>query len=439
MTTSSNQNLALILLNKKYWFAHFLIVAGICIAGLIYLGGATYMGAPPLVDFKSPSGETVIAQGQIEHGKEVFHLRGLMSYGSFWGDGAERGPDFTADALHRTVVSMRTFYEDALKARTGSQTVSQYDRDAIAEQVRREVHNNTFDEEAGVINLNDAQVFALEELNVHYTRMFNDADYEEAYDPAGYITDVGNLRDLTTFFFWGGWVSAADRPGENYSYTHNWPGDADAGNAPTVATFVWSVLSIFALFLGIGAVLYVYGQMKMQPVDVFEGQDGNGNGNSLWLTTYDLENEYVRPTQKATYKFFALAIIVFGVQVLAGIISATDFVRPFGVSLNELIPFNVARSYHTLLQIYWFFMCLVGYTIFFLPRISKVPSGQKFLIDLLMSCVSSRVLARWSVFILARRASSLAPLHTGLVVRVGSSWNLAAPSSLRCWLRLPCG
>ena len=382
------QNLAMILLNKKYWLVHFLIVAAISISGLIYLGGATYMGAPPLVDFVSSTDQTVISQAQIKRGQEVFHLRGLMSYGSFWGDGAERGPDFTADALHRTVMAMRGFYEDELKASGGDQAVTQYDRDAIAAQVIRQVHNNTFDENAGHIRINDAQIHAFEELNVHFTRMFTDPYYSEAFDPAGYISDPGQLRDLTAFFFWGGWVSAANRPGETYSYTHNWPGDKAAGNTPTEATFFWSVFSIFALFVGIGAVLYVYGQMKTQPVDVFEGGhngNGDGNGNGMSLTTYDLENEHVRPTQRATYKFFVLAVIVFGVQVLAGIISATDFIRPFGVSLNEIIPFTVARSYHTLLQIYWFFMCWVGYTIFFLPRISKVPKGQKGLIDLLFA------------------------------------------------------
>ena len=104
MSTSSDQNLALWLVNKKNWLTHFLIVAGICIAGLIYLGGATYTGAPPLEDYVSATtGETVFTRAQIKRGQELFHIRGLMSYGSFWGDGAERGPDFTADALHRTV------------------------------------------------------------------------------------------------------------------------------------------------------------------------------------------------------------------------------------------------------------------------------------------------------------------------------------------------
>ncbi len=398
MSTETGTNLALVLLNKRYWLAHFMIVAVICITGLIYLGGATYAGAPPLVDFVSPSGETVISQKQIKRGQEVFHLRGLMAYGSFWGDGAERGPDFTAEALHRTVLGMRSYYTTELEDRAGPGSSDQYHQDAIAARVIREVHNNAFDEELGTIELNDAQISAFAELVDHYTQMFKNPDYKDAFVMDEYISDLDQLEDLSAFFFWGGWVAAANRPGETYSYTHNWPGDKDAGNTPTEATFFWSVFSIFALFLGIGAVLYVYGQMREQPVDVFEGSD-NGTGSTS-LTTYDLENEHVRPTQKATYKFFALAIIVFGVQILAGIIGATDFIRPFGINLNELIPFTVARSYHTLLQIYWFFMCWVGYTIFFLPRISKVPPGQLFLINLLfVLCVITGVGALVGIYL----------------------------------------
>ncbi len=390
----SSRNLAVVLMSKKNWPALFALVAAISIAGLLYLGGATYSGAPPLEDFTTPSGEVLISREQIMRGEEVFHLRGLMSWGSFWGDGGERGPDFSADALHRTAVSMKDFYVKQL----GGGKLSQYDDDAISARVRRELHNNTYDENTGLIQLNAAQVYAFERLNEHYTRMFNDATYSEAFSPAGYISDPDQLRDLTSFFFWGGWVAAANRPGEDYSYTHNWPGDKAAGNTPTDANFMWSLFSIFALILGIGAVLYVYGEMKDQPGDVFE-TSGNVNGQ-MSLTTYDLENEYVRPTQKATYKFFVLAIIVFGVQVFAGILSAMDFVRPFGYDFNEVIPFTVLRSYHTLLQIFWFFMCWVGYTIFFLPRISKVPKGQKTLINLLFFlCVVTGAGALFGIYL----------------------------------------
>ena len=38
-------------------------------------------------------------------------MRGLMAYGSFLGDGSERGPDYTADALHQFALGMGKFYE----------------------------------------------------------------------------------------------------------------------------------------------------------------------------------------------------------------------------------------------------------------------------------------------------------------------------------------
>ena len=192
--------MALILLNKKYWLTHFLIVVIIGVAGLIYLGRATYTGAPPLVDFTTSTGEVVISRPLIKHGQEVFHLRGLMAYGSFWGDGAERGPDFTADALHRTAVAMVSFYQnEVMKERA----VAQYDIDAIAAKVRRELHTNTWDEQVGIIRLSEAQIYAFQVLNEHYTRMFTDPDYPELFQ-IGYITDPEDIRGLTAFFYWGG-------------------------------------------------------------------------------------------------------------------------------------------------------------------------------------------------------------------------------------------
>lgn len=377
---NSESNLALWLLNKKNWLTHFLVVCAISVSGLVFLGQQTYSGAPPLVDYVDSAGNTVIAQKEIAHGKELFLLRGLMAYGSFWGDGAERGPDFTAEAMHRMAVSMRAYYAEQQKAAMGVQELTGYEQDAIAQRVVRDLKNNAYDEQAGHITLNDAQIFAWKELHEHYTRMFTDPTYQDRMEPINQLSGEQNLRDVAAFFYWGGWVSAAQRPGKDYSYTHNWPYDPAAGNYATTDTFIWTFISIFCLWIGISVVLYVYGQMKDQPVDVFETQ-GNVEGHSL--TTSDLENGYVRPTQKATYKFFALAMVCFGLQVIGGIVGAADFIKPFGINLNELLPFSVARSYHALLQIFWFFMCWVGYTIFFLPRLAKVPKGQLFLVNLL--------------------------------------------------------
>ena len=376
------------LLKKQNWWLQFAIVAGISVVGLLALGFWTYDGAPPVVPFVSATtGETVIPLDHIVRGKELFHIRGLMSWGSFFGDGADRGPDYTADGLHRTQVSMQAYYESQIKDRP----ITQNDRDGISVRVRREIHANGYDPQAGKILINDAQIFALNELEKHYVKVFTDPTYKEKFsiNINNYISDPADLRALTSFFFWGSWVAGADRPGTTYSYTHNWPYDPAVGNLPTSPTLFWSFLSILALFAGTMLILYVYGQMKELPGDPFNGANGGT------LTTIELEKgyEYVRPTQRLTYKFFVFAVILFLVQVLAGILSAEDFVsggpgtaivKVFGLT----IPFNVLNGWHKIVQIYWFFMCWVGYTIFFLPRLSKVPKGQRGLINLLFGlCV----------------------------------------------------
>lgn len=352
---------------------YFLFVTLISIAGLIYLGRSTYTDAPPLADFVSPAGEVVVPREKIERGQEIFLRRGLMTYGSFWGDGAERGPDFTADALRQTTLAMQAFYAAGTEGK-----LTEYEQDAIAARVTRELRHNGWDESVGRISIGEARIHAYERLQAHYAKVFTDPGYP-GYIRLGHLLSSDDIRSLSAFLFWGAWATAADRPGERHSYTHNWPYDPAAGNTPTADTYLWSIASILVLFLGIGLVLYVYGQMKV----IFPEGFGDGGKDASLLTTPDLERGVVRTTQKATYNFFALAIVSFGLQIVAGILCATDFVRPYGLYLGDVIPFSVARSYHTLFQIFWFFMCWVGYTLFFLPRFSPVPRGQRALINVL--------------------------------------------------------
>src|SRR5262245_540709 len=206
------------LLAKPNWWIQFTIVAAVGLAGLMALGTWTYTSAPPRVAFvSSTTGKEVVSLHQILRGQELFHIRGLMSWGSFWGDGAERGPDFTADALHRTVVSMRSFYAQELEK---ERPLTQADRDAITVRVQREIKENRYDEASGVIRINDAQSRAYEDLQTHYTRMFTDPTYPAKFKLDRFITDPDDLRSLAAYFFWGGWVSGASRPGGTCSYPH---------------------------------------------------------------------------------------------------------------------------------------------------------------------------------------------------------------------------
>jgi len=363
------RNLADILIDRRLWVAQFALMTLMCLGGLLFLGERTYSSAPPLSDFVDETGRVVIAKETIQAGQALFHRRGLMNYGSFWGDGAERGPDFTAEALHLMVVGMQAYYKSGTDVSVDEQAV-------IEARVSREIHQNGWDAQQDLIRINPAQVAALQTIEQHYQKTFQNRDFN-GYIATGISLTPSEIRDLSAFFYWGGWVSGANRPGEDYSYTHNWPYDPMAGNTPTPPTYFWSMVSIFVLFLGIGGVLYVYGQMKSAHFDPFNSKRERS------LSTLDLEEQTIRPTQRATYKFFVLAMVLFGLQVLAGVLAATDFVRPFGLYLGEILPFSVVRSYHTLFQIMWFFMCWVGYTLFFLPGLSVPPRGQEKLINLL--------------------------------------------------------
>lgn len=369
--------LAAKLLNKKYWFVHFWLVSVMCILGLVFMGERTYEGAPPLGDYVTEEGVVFLSEDQIKAGERVFHLRGLMNYGSFWGDGAGRGPDFTAEALHHTVKGMQEFYENELIVEKGA--ISDDEKAMVASRVTREIRANRWDEATNTVKVNAAQMYAFDKVNEHFVRVFNDKTYSEAFRPYNYITDPEELRNFSGFAYWGAWVSAVERPGHNYSYTHNWPYDPEAGNYPTKDTYMWSFISIAALFVGIMSVLYMYGQMKANDEDPF-----NASAHSkILMSTTDLESSVVRPSQRAVYKFFVLAAIAFGMQVLAGFLAIMDFADPFHETIAGILPYTVLRGYHTLLQIYWMFMCWIGYTIFFLPRLAPVPKHQIKLINLL--------------------------------------------------------
>ena len=74
-------NWAAMLSNKSYWGCYFLFVVTVTVAGIGYFGGVAHFEIPPLCDFVTPDGEVVISADMINHGEEVFHIRGLMVAG----------------------------------------------------------------------------------------------------------------------------------------------------------------------------------------------------------------------------------------------------------------------------------------------------------------------------------------------------------------------
>ena len=368
------------IMNPKNWWAPLTFILVISLLGVGMIGVQTYIDAPPMSAFVDEKDNMIFDQKTIVKGQEVFHKYALMEYGSYFGDGAQRGPDFTADALHQISQSMVKFYLDELK-QLKSEGSNQYDVSQIEERVKAELKINRYDKASDLVRLSPAQVYAHEQLQNHYLDVFINHKESKGSLPADYIKSPQEVKDLSSFFYWGAWVCVTERPGATYSYTHNWPFDPKAGNTPTSPVILWSVLGLLAFVLMCGIVLYFIGQYNQLPNKFFKP------------ATKDLFSaERVRDfsptsTQKATFKFFFVAILLFCIQVLSGLITINDFINWLGyvgIEINDSLPVTIPRSWHLMLALYWISTCWIASSIFILPILAKkeIP-GQKRLINIL--------------------------------------------------------
>lgn len=373
------RNFLTYLMIRKNWWLPLLLIFAISFAGLVFIGYETYDKAPPIPDFVNESGDVLISKQDILEGQKLFHKYALMEYGSFFGDGALRGPDFTAQALHEISNAMEAQYQDRLSGQTANER--EVYQKGIRKQVQQEIKENRYNKDNNSVTLSVSQAGAVTAVNQLYQRMFTDPDYEEAFKPHGYISDQQEITNLSKFFFWGAWVCGVERPGQNYSYTHNWPYDEQAGNTATPSTMIWSVIGILGLILGLGLVLYFFGQF-----DKLSDKYYAPKADEMMTETRLLG---FKPTlsQRATFKFFHVAILLFLIQILAGVLTVHDFVgftRFFGFDLQAAIPVTISRSWHLQLSLYWISACWVGASVFILPFLTKkeIP-GQVFYINTL--------------------------------------------------------
>jgi len=72
------------------------------------------------------------------------------------------------------------------------------------------------------------------------------------------------------------------------------------------------------------------------------------------------------PTQKIAYPFFAIALALFLVQLLFGVLAGTVYALPH--FLTDVIPFHIARMVHTNALLVWLLLAYFGATYYLLPE-----------------------------------------------------------------------
>jgi nitric oxide reductase subunit B len=307
----------------------------------------------------SEKGETLVTGDDIIRGQEIFLTYGLMEYGSVYGHGAYLGPDFTADYLHRQALEMKNFYGGA-----GAQ-----------ERVQGELQANRYDANADTLTYSDGQVHAFEVLCKHYEEEILNRKRSGAGMGPGAIPNPDEIRQITAFVAWTAWTASARRPGLPYSYTNNWPPETLVGNQLTEEAVVWSTLSIIALLGGIGLVLTIFG--RYSNVLGWHAQEERR------LRFFPPGEVPLTPAQRSTGWYFFIVAALFLVQTLLGGATAhyhADTGSFFGIDLAQWLPYNLTRTWHLQLALFFVVAAFLAAGIFLAPLIANhEPRGQKLL------------------------------------------------------------
>ncbi|MHB0938614.1 MAG: nitric-oxide reductase large subunit [Armatimonadota bacterium] len=374
---------------------HILILLVILgFSGLLFGGFLVFKSQAPVPkQVLSPAGEKLATYDTIKGGQAVYMKYGLMNYGSVLGHGAYLGPDFTAQSLHLVTGHMRDYYAEQRFGQAYDQLL-QSDQFAIAEQVKKELKTNAYDAGSGTLTLTAGQAYAHLKVRDFYADFFKKGVPEWALAPEtisekhmpatgrAYVAEGDQHRQIADFFLWTAWLSTVNRPGMNHSYTNNWPFDVDAGNTVTYASIAWSAISVALLMLMLAFILYIYYRHKFQMEDAYEeGRFPKFNVNEAPLTN----------SQRGVAKYFAVAVLLFLAQaVLGGLLAhyyttGNDF---YGIDIGKILPFNVARSWHLQLGIFWIATAWMAAGMFVAPIVSgREPKFQKWLVTILFAAV----------------------------------------------------
>ena len=417
---------------RRLW-AFFALVVIPSFAVLSWIGTRIYDEAPPIPDrVVTPDGVVVIGEGEISAGQNVWQSLGGMEVGSIWGHGSYVAPDWTADWLHREAM----FILDRWAERDFNQSYEQLSGERQAQlsgRLAESLRANTYDPQKRTITMDPLRAEAFQANAAHYAEIFSQGKTDYAI-PAGAVTDENRLRQLAAFFFWSSWAASTNRPGQQVSYTNNWPYEPLVANRPTGEAVVWTGVSIIMLLAGISAMAWWYAARRSEAEE------------SPPPEIDPLERWSASPSQRATIKYFWVVSALILLQMLLGVVTAHYGVEGdafYGFPLSKWLPYSVARTWHVQIGLFWIATAWLAAGLFIGPLVSESePKGQRLGVNLLflalLLVVVGSLTGEWlSIQNQMTDATSFYLGHQGYeYVDLGRAWQIALFAGLLLWLVL---
>jgi nitric oxide reductase subunit B len=346
-------------LSLPAWLALICIVT---FTVLISAGAAIYKNAPPMpATMISPQQEIIFTQAEVQSGQEIYLARGGQHIGSIWGHGSYLAPDWTADVLHRWgLATAGILYDgDPAFSQTDLEALSPIDRAMLQAKVQQQFKTNRYASETQALTLTAAQIQGLQKVFQDYQTLLSQGSAAHSI-PSGWFQDNTQIRNVTAFFTWTAWAASANRPNAPFSYTANFPHDQLIGNQPPAQFLIWSIVSVIVLIAAIALFLFIYLTQEdnedVQPVTVRP---------AIRLAT---------PSQKITSLFFGVAMALFCVQIVMGMVTAHYAVEGngfYGIPIQQYLPYAASRTWHLQLAVFWIATCWLAAGLYFGPRFGK--------------------------------------------------------------------
>lgn len=246
------------------------------------------------------------------------------------------------------------------------------------------------------------------------------------------IKSEDRMNKMSTFFFWASWACVTNRPGENITYTHNWPPDEQIGNVPTSDLILWTGFSIIMLLVGIGIMIFVQARSREEEI--------------LRPVEDPLMNQTITPSMWAVKKYFWIVNLLILAQVLLGVITAHYSVEGdgfYGIDIASFIPYSITRTWHIQLAIFWIATSWLATGLYIAPSLSgRDPKHQKIGVNVLfvalLIVVAGSLIGQW--FGVMQRLDLVNNFwfgHQGYeYVDLGRFWQLLLVVGLFLWLAL---
>ncbi|HCY0832056.1 TPA: cbb3-type cytochrome c oxidase subunit I [Staphylococcus aureus] len=357
--------------------------------------------APRPTKIVDQQGHTLVTKGELISGQAIYEKYGLTDYGSYLGNGSYLGPDYTAEALHHYLIGMRKYYAQDIYHKQ-LHKLNHVEIAVVKDKVMKEIRINRYSEKEDQLVLTPGQVYGLKYLQDYYKKEFVNNPKQvglnenmiKQFQNDDYMVAGNKIEHLSQFFFWGAWLSSTDRPGKTFSYTNNWPYDVDAGNTLPSAGILWTAISVTLLIAGLAFIIYIQKRYEfdMKPTHESERE----------LPKIEVDSK-ITDSQRKVGKYLVVVMLLFLVQILLGELLAHYYVENkfFGIEIQRLFPFNIAKTWHVQLVIFWVATTWLAAGIYIVPKVlGNEPKKQGVLVDILfwalIIVVMGSMIGEWS-------------------------------------------